>query len=91
MNLPSDALRTIEKSAELLLRGINDQITALKNAIKALEELHASIKEHLPLEPATHDKADTDNRLDNYSGVSADPAAASFPYKGVTSNRMSNP
>ena len=90
MNLPTDALKTIESAAGLLLNGINDQITVLKNAIKTLEDLHRSILERLPLEPSSNDKTNTNNRLDSYSGV-RDPLAAASGRPSLNFDRVFNP
>ena len=83
MNLPSDALKTVEKGAEMLLRVINAQRQELHNAITKLDELHTTIMERLPLDEVINDKINADTRRDNHPSISSPAPAAGEVYRGV--------
>jgi hypothetical protein len=91
MNLPSDAIKTVEKGAEMLLRVIDAQRKELQSALKRLDDFHASIGKHLPLEQSHDDKINADPRRDNYPSISSPAPAAGEIYRGVNVDRVFNP
>jgi hypothetical protein len=48
-NLPSDALRTVQKGTEMLQKLIDGQKAELQTAMDALIALQRSLQSHLPL------------------------------------------
>jgi hypothetical protein len=58
--LPKDALKLIDDSAELLLRGIERERSRLLAAVERLGELADSISKHLPLNKGEVDGKDND-------------------------------
>ena len=91
MNLPSDAIKTVEKGAEMLLRIIDAQRKELQDALRKLNEFHASIGKHLPMEQSSNDKINADPRRDDRPNISGPAPAAGEIYRGVNVDRVFNP
>jgi hypothetical protein len=91
MNLPSDAIKTVEKGAEMLLRVISAQRQELTAAMIKLDELHNAITERLPLDKVMNDKINADTRRDDRPSISGPAPTAGEIYRGVNVDRVLNP